>query len=51
MAVLRLKTLHRVENGLNIGFKGVCLACVGFLLMGLYVCGMGGVTTAEMPFF
>ena len=39
MAVLWLKTLHRGGKGLNIGFEGVCLACVGFLLMGLYVCG------------
>ena len=51
MAVLWLKTLHRGGKELNIGFEGICLACVGFLLMDLYVCGAGGVATAEMPFF
>nr|DAW83922.1 MAG TPA: hypothetical protein [Bacteriophage sp.] len=51
MAVLWLKTLHRGGKELNIGFEGICLACVGFLLMDLYVCGGGGVATAEMPFF
>lgn len=41
IAVLRLETLHRGENKLNIGFEGVCLACIGFLWIGLYVCGVG----------